>query len=144
MCISIYQYDTGCYVRLSVRYRNHFPVFQFQNQAHIWNPRGTGHIFKTIWGAEVDPIFFLLFYRRRRRRKLTPRPGRLRRPNLFLFFSSRFSFTAAEGGGFSNGRRRHPKGGAQGAQRWRRWRHFTGGRGKSRRKQELASMFLNF
>ena len=65
-------------VILSVRYRNHFPFVQFQNQAHIWNPRGTGHIFKTIWGAPGTPrkgcqmrpkfgapmapqIFFLLF-----------------------------------------------------------------------------------
>ena len=38
-------------VILSVRYRNHFPVVQFQNQAHIWNPHGTGPVFKTIWGA---------------------------------------------------------------------------------------------
>ena len=42
-------------VILSVRYRNHFPVVQFQNQAHIWNPHGTGHVFKTIWA----PQFFL-------------------------------------------------------------------------------------
>ena len=38
-------------VILSVRYRNHFPIVQFQNLAHIWNPHGMGHIFKTIWGA---------------------------------------------------------------------------------------------
>ena len=38
-------------VCLSVRYRNHFPVVRFQNQAHIWNPHETGHVFKTIWGA---------------------------------------------------------------------------------------------
>ena len=68
-------------VILSVRYRNHFPVVQFQNQAHIWNPRGTGNVFKTIWGAKGTPNFFLfLFFRRRRWRKLTPRPGRPRRP----------------------------------------------------------------
>ena len=48
-------------VILSVRYRNLFPVVQFQNQAHIWNPRGTGHIFKTIWGADGAPIFFSFF-----------------------------------------------------------------------------------
>ena len=42
-------------VILSVPYRNHFPVVQFQNQAHIWNPRGTGHVFKTIWGAVGTP-----------------------------------------------------------------------------------------
>ena len=46
-------------VILFVRYRNHFPVVQFQNQAHIWNPHGTGHVFKTIWGAEGTPILFL-------------------------------------------------------------------------------------
>ena len=39
----------------SVRYRNHFPVDQFQNQAHIWNPQGTGHVFKPIWGAAGAP-----------------------------------------------------------------------------------------
>ena len=44
-------------VILPVRYRNHFPVVRFQNQAHIWNPHGTGHIFKTIWGAEGTPNF---------------------------------------------------------------------------------------
>ena len=65
-------------VTLSVHYRNHFPVVRFKNQAHIWNPCGTGHVFKTIWGAL--------------------------------------------GGGFSNNRRRHPNGGAKGAQRWRRGR----------------------
>ena len=42
-------------VILSVRYRNHFPVVKFQNQAHIWNPHGTGHVFKTIWGAAGAP-----------------------------------------------------------------------------------------
>ena len=42
-------------VILSVRYINHFPVVQFQNQAHIWNPHGTGHVFKTIWGAAGAP-----------------------------------------------------------------------------------------
>jgi len=115
---------------LSVRYRNHFPVVQFQNQAHIWNPRGTGHVFKTIWGA---PNSFLLFYRRRRRRKLTPRPGppgapnMLMAPQIFYIFFSYYSFTAAEGGGYLNGRHRHPNEGAQGTQRWRRGRHFPGG-----------------
>ena len=42
-------------VILSVRYRNHFPVVRFQNQAHIWNPHGTGQVFKTIWGAAGTP-----------------------------------------------------------------------------------------
>ena len=45
-------------VTLSVRYRNPFPVVQFQNQAHIWSPHGTGHVFKTIWGAAGGPNFF--------------------------------------------------------------------------------------
>ena len=45
------------WVCLFFRYRNHLPVVQFQNQAHIRNPHGTGKVFKTIWGA---PIFFSL------------------------------------------------------------------------------------
>ena len=65
-------------------------------------------------------------------------------PQIFYIFFSLYSFTAAEGGVFPNGHRRHPNGGTQGAQRWRRRRHFPGGRGKSRRKREFASMFLNF
>ena len=44
-------------VCLSVRYRNHFPVVQFQIQAHILNPHGTGQVFKTIWGAEAPEIW---------------------------------------------------------------------------------------
>ena len=48
-------------VILFVRYRNHFPVIQFQSQAHIWNPHGTGQVFKTIWSAAGTPIFFPLF-----------------------------------------------------------------------------------
>ena len=58
--ISIHYYATGWFcdsVCLFVRYRNHLPVVQFQNQAHIRNPHGTGKVFKTIWGA---PIFFSL------------------------------------------------------------------------------------
>ena len=47
-------------VILSVRYRNHFPVVQFQNQAHIWNPHGMGHVVKTIWGAAGARIFFFV------------------------------------------------------------------------------------
>ena len=92
-------------VILSVRYRNHFPVVRFQNRAHIWNPHGTGHVCKTIWGTEGAPIFFFLL----------------------------LSFTAAEGSGCPNGRRWRPNGGAEGAQRWHRRRHAPGGRGKSRR-----------
>ena len=72
-------------VILSVRYRNHFPVIQFQNQAHIRNPRGTGHIFKTIWGAPGTPERGA-----RDARKL----GRRWHPNLFFFF---FQGEPAEG-----------------------------------------------
>ena len=131
-------------VGLSVRYRNHFPVVQFQNQAHILNPHGTGHVFKTIWGAAGAPckgrrrrpkfgapkapqIFYLFFNRRRRRRKLSCRPGRGApnmwcpwHPNFLLFFLISF-FTAAEG-----------------AQRW----HAPGGRGKSRRRREFTSIYI--
>ena len=46
---------------LFVRYRNHFPVVQFQNQAHIRNPHGTGQVLKTIWGATGAPNFFFFF-----------------------------------------------------------------------------------
>jgi len=42
--------------------------------------------------------------------KLTPRPGRPRHPKFYFN-----SFTAAEGGGFPNGCRRRPNGGAEGA-----------------------------
>ena len=60
--VSVYLYnntvlDVGMIlsVILFVHYRNHFPVVRFQNQAHIWNPHGTGHGFKTIWGAAGAP-----------------------------------------------------------------------------------------
>ena len=43
---------------LSVRYRNHFPVVRFQNQVHIWNPHGTGQVFKPF-GAPKAPRIFL-------------------------------------------------------------------------------------
>ena len=62
-CFASIYYNTvldGC---LFVRYRNHFPVVQFQNQAHIWNPHGKGQDFKTIWGAAGSPII-IIFYRR--------------------------------------------------------------------------------
>ena len=42
-------------VILSIRYRNHFPVVQFHNQTHIWNPYGTGQVIKTIWAAAGTP-----------------------------------------------------------------------------------------
>ena len=61
------------------------------------------------FGAPKARQFFFI-YRRPRRRKLTPRLGRLWRPNFISF-----SFTAAEGGGLPNERRRHPNGGAEGA-----------------------------
>ena len=52
------------------------PSVQFQNQAHIWNPRGTGHILKTICGAAGAPYFFFLF--------LSPtQRGRRGRPKWF-------------------------------------------------------------
>ena len=35
-------------VILFTRYRNHFPVVQFQNQAHIRNPHSPGKFSKTI------------------------------------------------------------------------------------------------
>ena len=65
---------------LFVRYRNHFPVVQVQNQAHIRNPHGTDQVCKKLWGAVGAPIYF--------------------------------SFTAAEGGAYPNGRRgrRSPEG----------------------------------
>ena len=118
-------------VILSVRYRNHFSVVQFQNQAHIWNPQGTGHVFKTIWGAAGARIAF--FFRRQRRRKLTPRPGRPRRPNLFYFLCS----TAAEGGGLLNRRRRRPNEGAEGTTPLE-------GEGNPAEGGNFASLFLKF
>ena len=72
--------DTVCLsVILFVRYRNHFPVVQFQNQAHIRNPHGTGQVFKSIWDAEGSPIFFTFFL---------PPPSQVgcpRRPKFILF-----------------------------------------------------------
>ena len=58
----------------------------------------------------------------------------------FIFFCS---FTAAEGGGFPNGHRRRPNGGARGAQRWRLRRHSRGGRGKSRRRRVFREYKIN-
>ena len=72
-------------VILSVRYRNHFPVIQFQNQAHIWNPRGTGHIFKTIWGAPGTPERGAPGTPERGARDAR-KLGRRWHPNLFFFF----------------------------------------------------------
>ena len=75
-------------VVLSVRYRNHFPDIQFQNQAHIQNPHGTGKVLKTIWGAKGGwnlehpsrPNFSFIFF-------LSPPPvGCPRRHNFFFVF----------------------------------------------------------
>ena len=61
-------------VILFVGYRNHLTVVQFKNQAHIWNPHGTGQVFKTIWVAACAPKFYIFFYYRRRRRWILPPP----------------------------------------------------------------------
>ena len=45
------------WVCLFVRFRNHLPVVQFQNLAHIRNPHGTTEVFKTISGAEGNSFF---------------------------------------------------------------------------------------
>ena len=50
------------WVCLFVRYRNLLPVVQFQNQAHIRNPHGTGQVFKIIWGAAGAPNFLFFLY----------------------------------------------------------------------------------
>ena len=72
-------------VILFVRYRNHFPVVQFQNQAHIRNPHGTGQVIKTIWGVAGTPNLF--FYRCRRRRIPPPQVGRApMAPQIYIFF----------------------------------------------------------
>ena len=83
-----------------VRYRNHFPVVQFENQAYIWNPHGTGKVFKIIWGAAGAPIFFIAaegggFHRPEWGVPGASNMGRPRPPILFCF-------TAAEGCGFPN------------------------------------------
>ena len=59
--------ESGCFASL---YSNtvldgsvkHFPVVKFQKQAHILNPHGTGHVFKTIWGAGGARNFFIHFF----------------------------------------------------------------------------------
>ena len=51
----------GCVILsvcLFVRYRNHFPVVQFQNQAQIQNPHDPAEVFK-LWGAAGTTHFFL-------------------------------------------------------------------------------------
>ena len=64
-------------VILFIRYRNHFPVVQFQNPAHIRNHHGTGQVFKIIWGAAGTPKK-IFFYRRR------PEWGAQGTPNIFF------------------------------------------------------------
>ena len=126
---------------LSVRYRNDFPVVQFQNQAHIRNPHGTGQVFKTIWAPQAAPergtggapIFFLFLNRRRSRRKLPPQVGR---PWRLKFFCLSFTFYrrprrlvpkwVPEAPPQRWHQRRPPNGGTNGAQ-W--WRHFPEGEG---------------
>ena len=50
-------------VILSVRYRNHFPVAQFQIQAHIWNPHDPAKVFKTMVRPKLEaPQIFLFFF----------------------------------------------------------------------------------
>ena len=132
-------------VILSVRCRNHFPVVQFQNHAHIGNPHGTGKVFKTIWDAAGTSwkrrrrLLNFFFHSCRRRRKLTPQVWHPRCPKYGapmgpqLLFT--YSFTAAEGGGFPNGLRGRPNGGAKGAQRWRPRHHSPRGWGRSRRRR---------
>ena len=54
--ISIFYIIIRYWVCLFVRYRNHLPVVQFQNQAQIRNPHGTTEVFKTIWGRRWRPL----------------------------------------------------------------------------------------
>ena len=100
-------------VILFVRYRNHFTVVQFQNQAHIWNPHGTGQVFKTIWGAIGAPIFFFI---------AAPCGAPLAPQILFIFIVS-------------------PPPKAAVAQRWRRRRRSSGGEGKSRARRVFRKFF---
>ena len=75
-------------VILSVHYRNHFPLSNFKTK-HIFGilVERVNHL-----GRRRHPNFFLLFYRRRRRRKLTPRPGRPRRPKYGALMAPQFFF----------------------------------------------------
>ena len=66
-------------VILFVRYRNHFPVVQFQNQAHSessWHGSSfynhLGHRRRPKFGVLHVPQVLFYIYRRRRRRKLPP------------------------------------------------------------------------
>ena len=61
---------------LSVRYKNHFPVVQFQNKAHIRNPHDPADVFEIMGAAGA------------------PQKGRRRDPK-FIFIAT---LTAAEGG----------------------------------------------
>ena len=91
------------YVILFVRYRNHFPVVQFQYEAHILNPHGPAEVLKILWGAVGAPIFIIFFNAAEggefRRSMLgapgAPNVGHRGAPNFFYF-------TAAEGGCFAS------------------------------------------
>ena len=111
---------------LFVRYRNHFPVVRFQNQAHIWNHHGTGHDWVNYADAPTGA-------------PRRPNYGVPMAPQIILFHS----FTAAVGGGFPNGHRRYPNGGAGGAHRWRHLRHAPAGGGKSCPRREFSSIYYN-
>ena len=65
-------------VCLSVRYRNHFPVVQFQNQSYFWNPHDPAEVFITM-GRHRHPL------------KETPMAPESWGAPIFLY-----SFTAAE------------------------------------------------
>ena len=122
-----------------VRYRNHFPVVQFQNQAHIRNSHDPVEVFKTTgaagarkMGRHRRPNFFFF---------LLPPPkaaqnGRRRCPN-FIFISYHRPEWGAHGapffffgGGFPNGQRRCPKGLCS-----------PRGQEKSRRRRVLCQFF---
>ena len=88
-------------VILFVRYRNHFPVVQFQNQAHIRNPHGTGQVLRPFGAQQAPQLFFP--YRHRPER---PKYGASVAPQFFFFFQ--------------NGRQRHRSPGGRGKSHRRR------------------------
>ena len=79
-------------VILFVRYRNYFPVVQFQNKAHIRNPHDPVEVSKTMGAAGARNM------------------GRRGRPNFFFLFFLLPLLKAV-----ANGRPRHPKCDAKGA-----------------------------
>ena len=99
---------------LFVRYRNHFPVVQFQNQAHIWNPYDPAVDFKTM-GAVGAPLSVVRFQNQ---------------AHIWNPHGTGHVFKTIWG--------------AKGAQRWRLGRHAPGGRGKSRRRREFASLSYGY